>query len=82
MDTYRVDAQYSTLQQDVGQHMDIYHALATLREMERTCITLFYLEDQSIEKIAGITGCPAGTVKSHLSRAKDKMASYLKTKWL
>ena len=35
-------------------------------------------EDQSIEKIAGITGCPAGTVKSHLSRAKDKMASYLK----
>ena len=52
--------------------------LATLKEMERTCITLFYMEDQSIEKIAGITGCPAGTVKSHLSRAKDKMASYLK----
>lgn len=51
---------------------------ATLKEMERTCITLFYMEDQSIEKIAGITGCPAGTVKSHLSRAKDKMASYLK----
>ena len=49
-----------------------------LKEMERTCITLFYMEDQSIEKIAGITGCPAGTVKSHLSRAKDKMASYLK----
>lgn len=49
-----------------------------MKEMERTCITLFYMEDQSIEKIAGITGCPAGTVKSHLSRAKDKMASYLK----
>ena len=78
LDTYRVDAQCSTLQQDVGQHMDIYRALATLKEMERTCITLFYMEDQSIEKIAGITGCPAGTVKSHLSRAKDKMASYLK----
>lgn len=68
----------ATLQQDVGQHMDIYRALATLKEMERTCITLFYMEDQSIEKITGITGCPAGTVKSHLSRAKDKMASYLK----
>ena len=78
LDTYRVDAQCSTLQQDVGQHMDIYRALATLKEMERTCITLFYMEDQSIEKITGITGCPAGTVKSHLSRAKDKMASYLK----
>ena len=68
-----MDAQCSTLQQDVGQHMDIYRALATLKEMERTCITLFYMEDQSIEKIAGITGCPAGTVKSHLSRAKNKM---------
>ena len=27
LDTYRVDAQCSTLQQDVGQHMDIYRAL-------------------------------------------------------
>ena len=44
----------------------------------RQPITLFYLEDQSIEKIAGITGCPTGTVKSHLSRAKEKMATYLK----
>jgi len=78
LDTYRVDAQCSTQQQDVGRQMDIYRALSTLKEIERTCITLFYMEDQSIEKIAGITGCPAGTVKSHLSRAKDKMASYLK----
>lgn len=78
LDAYRVDAQCSTLRKDVGQHMDIYRALASLKEMERTCITLFYMEDQSIEKIAGITGCPAGTVKSHLSRAKEKMATYLK----
>ena len=33
LDTYRVDAQCSTLQQDVGQHIDIYRALATLKEM-------------------------------------------------
>ena len=78
LDTYRVDAQCSTLQQDVGQHMDIYRALNMLKETERTCITLFYMEDQSIEKIADITGYPTGTVKSHLSRAKEKMATYLK----
>lgn len=78
LDTHRVDAQHCTQQADVGQQMDIYRALATLKEMERTCITLFYLEDQSIEKIAGITGCPAGTVKSHLSRGKEKLAAYLK----
>ncbi len=78
LETYQVDAQCSTQQKDIGQEMDIYRALALLKEMERTCITLFYMEDQSIEKIAGITGCPTGTVKSHLSRAKEKMASYLK----
>lgn len=78
LDAYQVDAQCSTQQKDVGQHMDIYHALSTLKEMERICITLFYMEDQSIEKIADIIKCPTGTVKSHLSRAKDKMAVYLK----
>lgn len=78
LDTRRVDAQYSTQQKDIGQEMDVYRALATLKEIERTCITLFYMEDQSIDKIAGITGCPTGTVKSHLARAKEKMATYLK----
>ena len=78
LDTLQVNAQYSVRQEDIGQKMDLYRALAMLKDIERTCITLFYMEDQSIEKIAGITGCPAGTVKSHLSRAKDKMAAYLK----
>ena len=78
LDTREVDTHWNTSQDDVGQQIDIYQALATLKEMERTCITLFYMEDQSIEKIVGITGCPAGTVKSHLSRAKEKMATYLK----
>ncbi|MGN0048726.1 MAG: RNA polymerase sigma factor [Bacteroides sp.] len=78
LETYQVDAEYSVRQTDVGQRMDIYRALSTLKEAERTCITLFYLEDQSIDKIAGIMGCPSGTVKSHLSRAKEKMATYLK----
>ena len=78
LDTTEIDAINSTEQENVGQKMDVYQSLKTLKDVERTCITLFYMEDQSIEKIAGITGCPAGTVKSHLSRAKDKMASYLK----
>lgn len=78
LETRRVDAQYSTQQNDIGRQMDIYRALNMLKETERTCITLFYMEDQSIEKIADITGYPTGTVKSHLSRAKEKMATYLK----
>lgn len=78
LDTVQVDAQCSTRQPDTGLKTDLHRALVTLKDIERTCITLFYLEDQSIEKIAGITGCPTGTVKSHLSRAKEKMAKYLK----
>ena len=73
-----VDAQRHTLQNDIGQKMDVYNALSQLKEAERTCITLFYMEDLSIEKIASITGYPTNTVKSHLSRAKQKMATYLK----
>lgn len=78
LDTPQIDARMSVQQEDIGQQMDLYNALATLKDIERTCITLFYMEDQSIDKIAGITGCPAGTVKSHLSRAKEKLATYLK----
>ena len=77
-ETTEVDAVNSTEQVNVGEQMDVYQSLRTLKEIERTCITLFYMEDVSIEKIAGITGCPVGTVKSHLSRAKDKLAIYLK----
>lgn len=78
LDAREVDANSSTEQVNVGAKMDVYQSLKTLKEMERTCITLFYMEDISIEKIAGITGCPAGTVKSHLSRGKEKLATYLK----
>ena len=78
LETSRVDALHHTEQRDLGRHMDLYRALSQLKEAERTCITLFYMEDQSIEKIAGITGFPTGTVKSHLARAKEKMANYLR----
>ena len=73
-----MDAQASTQQPDIGREMDIYSALATLKEAERTCITLFYQDDLSIDRIADITGMPAGTVKSHLARGKQKLATYLK----
>ena len=78
LDTTEIDAINSTEQENVGQKMDVYQSLKTLKDVERTCITLFYMEDLSIDKIAGITGIPAGTVKSHLSRGKDKLATYLK----
>lgn len=78
LDIREVDSAHHSLQENIGEKMDVYESLKTLKEVERTCITLFYMEDLSIDKIAGIIGSPAGTVKSHLSRAKEKLASYLK----
>ena len=78
LDTREVDTHWNTSQDDVGQQMDVYQALATLKEMERNLHHLVLHGRSEHRKIADITGCPAGTVKSHLSRAKDKMASYLK----
>ena len=58
--------------------LDIYRALAILKEEERTCITLQLIDGYQIDQIADMTGMPAGTVKSHLSRGKDKLTTFLK----
>lgn len=63
---------------DCALRMDIRNALATLKAEERTCITLQLIEGQPIGKIAEITQMPEGTVKSHLSRGKEKLTTYLK----
>ena len=59
-------------------HMDVETCLKALNENERAVVLLFYLEDQPIKKIVEITGLPDGTVKSYLSRAKQKMAQVMK----
>lgn len=79
IENWEVDVHHQTEQKNIGQQMDLYKGLATLKENERTCITLFYMEDLPIEKIAIITGLPKGTVKSHLSRGKEKLALFLTT---
>ena len=63
---------------DNDLQMDIHEALKILKEEERTCIILQMMEGQSIDKIATITGMAEGTVKSHLSRGKKQLATYLK----
>ena len=78
LEDWEVDATYQTEQRRIGEEMDIYRGLSLLKEAERTCITLRYMEDLSVDKIANITGMPSGTVKSHLSRGKEKLANFLK----
>jgi RNA polymerase sigma-70 factor (ECF subfamily) len=57
-------------------NMDFLQALKILKEDERTAMLLFYMEDQTVEKISKIMNCPTNTVKSHLHRGKEKTAKY------
>ena len=64
--------------QDKDLGIDFTRALLLLRADERTVVLLFYMEDKSVETIAGIMSIPLGTVKSHLSRGKKKLTEYFK----
>lgn len=63
---------------DSGLKIDIYRGLAMLSKDERLCITLQLIDGLPIDRISDITGLAAGTVKSHLSRGKARLAKYLK----
>lgn len=78
LEDWEVDATYQIEQKRIGEEMDIYRGLSLLKETERTCVTLHYMEDLPIEKIAAIMEIPSGTVKSHISRGKEKLANFLK----
>ena len=58
--------------------MDVKVAMAQLSEIERTVVTLFYIDDMPVKQIATITGLNQSTLRSHLHRAKEKMAKTLK----
>ena len=65
-------------QENQTLRLDIYRALSLLKTDERTCITLQLIDGHDIRKVAEITGMKEGTVKSHLSRGKEKLANYLR----
>ena len=60
------------------ERMDITAALALLSTQERAVVSLFYIEDRTVEDVARILSMPQGTVKSHLARSRCKLADFLK----
>ena len=71
-------ADSSFLVSNSSLQLDLYTALKQLKEEERTCITLQLIDGYDIAEIARITQMKEGTVKSHLSRGKEKLANYLR----
>jgi RNA polymerase sigma-70 factor (ECF subfamily) len=51
--------------------------LSRLPEPQRHVITLYYLEERSVEEVAKMLDMPEGTVKSHLHRARRALGEML-----
>jgi len=66
-----------------GIAMDLDRALGTLAEDVRLCVVLSYYEQMTHNEIAGFTGVPLGTVKSHIRRGtkrlREELAAYIET---
>jgi len=52
--------------------------LERLPQIQREVITLFYLQEKSVEEVARMLDLPEGTVKSHLHRARLALATIMK----
>jgi RNA polymerase sigma-70 factor (ECF subfamily) len=51
--------------------------VASLPEKQRQAVTLYYLEERSCEEVAEMLAMPVNTVKTHLHRARAKLAAEL-----
>ena len=56
---------------------DLWQAVLRLPEDQRLAVTLYYYEDLPVADIARALGVPQGTVKSRLSRGRDRLRQML-----
>ena len=56
---------------------DVQRSLDSMPEEMRTAINLFYVEGLSYKEIAGVMGCPVGTVMSRLHTARQLLKKKL-----
>jgi len=62
---------------DAELYRHVAAAMEQLPPIQRTLLTLFHLEEQSVDEAAIITGLPVGTVKSYLFRARARLRAAL-----
>ena len=69
--------QKPAVEREVSLKTDLDRAMSGLSEAERAAIVQCYYNDLSHEEAAIVLGCPVGTVKTHLLRAKQKLKARL-----
>jgi RNA polymerase sigma-70 factor (ECF subfamily) len=61
-----------------AQARQLERLVAALPPAQRAAVTLYYLQDRSVEQVAEALGMPENTVKTHLNRAR----AGLRAAWL
>ncbi len=64
---------------DGARLVDLRRAIAALPVASRRVVVLHHLVGLSVEEVAAELGIPTGTVKSRLSRSRDRLAVALRT---
>lgn len=64
-------------QLDKAGFRDVMNGIGALSEEHRTVLLLVGVEDLSYEETAKVMGLPVGTVMSRLSRARERLRTYL-----
>lgn len=73
---YHEEADWMLEKKDKKKYLDL--ALSKLNASDRTALSLFYLQEFSLEEIADITGMQANTAKVRIHRARQRLADELK----
>lgn len=67
---------------DSADSMDIFNAVMSLPQKERTVIHLFYYEDMPVKEIAELIKAKESTVRTRLARAREKLKTILGDDWI
>ena len=72
------DLETACVDEEAQRHL--HEAIEQLPPLQRTLLTLYYLEETTIPEIARITGLASGTIKSHLFRSRLRLRGALETR--
>ena len=72
------DLEAACADEETRRHL--HTAIEQLPPLQRTLLTLYYLEETTIPEIARITGLASGTIKSHLFRSRLRLRGALEAR--
>jgi RNA polymerase sigma-70 factor (ECF subfamily) len=78
LDSIREPAAAGTAGDDALNRIELERCLERLPQIQRDVITLFYLQEKSVEDVGRMLDLPEGTVKSHLHRARLALAAMMR----